>query len=117
MYGTTKAANEAMARCYANAFGGNHSEFDFMKHTTANSVFTGLTETDGPQQFGKDAFDAFQDYWLSRQSIPRLAQPADVADVVGLLCSQNARWITGNKIGANGGSITTPLFYPSSKPQ
>lgn len=105
MYATTKAANEAMARCYANAFGGSKAEFTFMQGTTANSVCIGLTETDGPQQFGEQVFANFQEYWVSRQSLPRLGQPEDVADVVGLLCSKEARWITGSKVSANGGSI------------
>ncbi|KAH0843831.1 hypothetical protein FOPE_08974 [Fonsecaea pedrosoi] len=105
MYATTKAANEAMARCYANAFGGQHPQFAFMAGTTSNSVCTGLTDTAGPRQFGDQAFNVFKDYWVSRQAIPRLAAPEDVADVVGLLCSREARWITGSKVSANGGSI------------
>jgi 3-oxoacyl-[acyl-carrier protein] reductase len=106
MYATTKTANEAMARCYANAFGGKKPEFDFMDGTTANSIFTGLTATSGPQQFGQKVFDEFQDYWIPRQAMPRLGQPEDIADIVGLLCSKEARWITGSKVSANGGSIT-----------
>ena len=105
MYATTKAANEAMARCYANAFGGRTAEYAFMENTTANSVLTGLTETPGPQQFGNKVFDEFKEYWISRQAIPRLGQPEDVAGVVGMLCSHEARWITGSKVSANGGSI------------
>lgn len=94
-----------MARCYANAFGGRNAKFAFMEHTTVNSVLTGLTETPGPQQFGAKVFDDFKDYWVSRQAIPRLGQPDDVASVVGLLCRDEARWITGSKVSANGGSI------------
>ncbi|KIW66541.1 hypothetical protein PV04_05865 [Phialophora macrospora] len=105
MYATTKAANEAMARCYANAFGGRHAEFEFMAGTTANSLLTGLADTPGPQQFGQKAFEEFKDYWIPRQAIPRFASPEDIADVVGLLCSREARWITGSKVSANGGSI------------
>ena len=105
MYATTKSANEAMARCYASAFGGKFAEFEFMAGTTANSVSTGLTETFGSQQFGGKAFEEMKEYWIPRQAIPRLASPEDVADVVGLLCSREARWITGSKVSANGGSI------------
>ena len=94
-----------MVRCYANAFGGRNPDFEFMKGTTANSIFTGLTETDGPQQFGAEVFADFQAYWVSRQSLPRLGKPEDVADVVGLFCSKDARWITGSKVSANGGAM------------
>lgn len=104
-YASTKAANEAMARCYANAFGGKNPRFDFMAGTTANSVLTGLTETGGVQQYGTKVWEELQDFWLSKQTIPRLGQPDDIADVVGFLCSKGGRWITGSKVSANGGSI------------
>ncbi|KAM0550297.1 hypothetical protein ACHAPJ_008967 [Fusarium lateritium] len=105
IYASTKAANEAMARSYANAFGGKNAAFDFMSGTTANSVLTGLTETGGVQQYGPKVWQELQDFWLGKQSVPRLGQPEDVADVVGFLCSREGRWITGSKISANGGSI------------
>ena len=105
IYAATKAANVAMTRCYAKAFGGRSPEFDFMADTTANSVLTGLTETGGVQQYGPEEWERLQEFWVGKQLIPRLGQPDDVADVVGLLCSKEARWITGSKISANGGSV------------
>jgi len=33
----------------------------------------------------------------------RLGQPADIADVVSFLCSEEARWMTANNLLANGG--------------
>lgn len=105
IYASTKAANEAMARCYANAFGGRNPSFEFMAGTTANSVLTGLTETGGVQQYGPDEWERLQAFWLSKQTIPRLGQPDDVADVVGFLCSRDGRWITASKVNANGGSV------------
>ncbi|EEU39288.1 uncharacterized protein NECHADRAFT_94717 [Fusarium vanettenii 77-13-4] len=105
IYASTKAANEAMARTYANAFGGKNAAFDFMAGTTANSVLTGLTETGGAQQYGQQVWQELQDFWVGKQVIPRLGKPEDVADVVGFLCSREGRWVTGSKISANGGSI------------
>lgn len=105
LYACTKSAAEALCRSYAHAFGGSRPHFSFMAHTTANSVFTGLTDTSGPQQFGDEAFEAFQEYWIPRQAVPRLGSPEDVADVVGLLCAREARWITGSKVSACGGSV------------
>ncbi|KAL2432704.1 hypothetical protein ABEF95_014707 [Exophiala dermatitidis] len=105
IYASTKAANEAMTRCYANAFGGKNSAFEFMAGTTANSVLTGLTETGGVQQYGPKVWEELQDFWVGKQTIPRLGQPDDVADVVGFLCSRDGRWITGSKVSANGGSV------------
>ncbi|KAJ3549625.1 hypothetical protein NM208_g414 [Fusarium decemcellulare] len=60
VYASTKAANEAMVRCYANAFGGKNASFDFMAGTTANSVLTGLTETGGVQQYGQQVWEDLQ---------------------------------------------------------
>ncbi|RSL96735.1 hypothetical protein CDV31_013339 [Fusarium ambrosium] len=105
IYASTKAANEAMARSYANAFGGKDAAFDFMAGTTANSVLTGLTETGGVQQYGQQVWQELQEFWVGKQVIPRLGKPDDVADVVGFLCSREGRWVTGSKISANGGSI------------
>lgn len=105
IYASTKAANEAMARSYSKAFGGNNAEFDFMAGTTANSVLTGLTETGGVQKYGPEVWEELQQFWVSKQCIPRLGKPEDVAEVVGFLCSKAGRWVTGSKVSANGGSI------------
>lgn len=94
-----------MARTYANAFGGRDDRFAFMSGTTVNSVMTGLTETSGIHAFGQEVYEALRKEWVPTQCIPRLAQPDDIADVVGLLCSGQARWITGSKVSANGGCI------------
>lgn len=43
---------------------------------------------------------------LAAQSpLNRVAQPADIADVVAFLASDDARWITGQWIDASGGSM------------
>jgi NAD(P)-dependent dehydrogenase (short-subunit alcohol dehydrogenase family) len=41
---------------------------------------------------------------LTMQSLKRIGQPADVADVVAFLASDGARWITGASIPVDGGS-------------
>jgi 3-oxoacyl-[acyl-carrier protein] reductase len=33
-----------------------------------------------------------------------LGQPEDIADVVAMLCSEDAHWITGQNIRVNGGT-------------
>jgi NAD(P)-dependent dehydrogenase (short-subunit alcohol dehydrogenase family) len=38
------------------------------------------------------------------QALKRIGQPADVASVIAFLASENARWITGDTIHADGGS-------------
>jgi len=39
----------------------------------------------------------------------RIAQPADIADAVAFLASDDARWITGDTLDASGGSYLGPL--------
>lgn len=76
-----------------------------MAGTTANAVTVGLTETDAVVDCGPEAVKSFQDEFFPTQSIPRFGQPDDVADVVGLLCGPDARWITGCVVSASGGGI------------
>jgi 3-oxoacyl-[acyl-carrier protein] reductase len=38
------------------------------------------------------------------QALKRLAQPAEIGDVVAFLASNDARWITGDTIRVDGGS-------------
>jgi 3-oxoacyl-[acyl-carrier protein] reductase len=48
---------------------------------------------------------------LSRETAPgitplgRLGQPRDIADVIAFLVSEDARWVTGQIIGVNGGIV------------
>jgi len=67
---------------------------------TVNSVLPGPTETDGfsvtPPEKQKAA----------AQSSPfnRLGHPSDIADIVAFLVREEARWLTGQHILANGGA-------------
>ena len=80
-------------------------QFAFMAGTTANSVTVGLTETESVMQCPPDALEGFKQEFIPLQSIARMGQPEDIADVVGLLCSRDARWITGSVVSASGGGI------------
>jgi 3-oxoacyl-[acyl-carrier protein] reductase len=76
-----------------------------MAGTTANAVTVGLTQTDAIMQCPPEVVESFKQEFITLQSIPKFGQPEDVADVVGLLCSRDARWITGCVISASGGGI------------
>ncbi|CAJ0546696.1 Ff.00g013230.m01.CDS01 [Fusarium sp. VM40] len=105
MYAAGKSAGESLCRTWAQAFGGKDEKYSFMAGTTANAVTVGLTETDAVMDCGPEAVKSFQDEFFPTQSIPRFGQPDDVADVVGLLCGNDGRWITGSVISASGGGI------------
>jgi len=76
-----------------------------MAGTTANAVTVGLTQTDSVLQCPTDVLEGFKQEFMPLQSIPKFGNPEDVADVVGLLCSRDARWITGSVVSASGGGI------------
>lgn len=74
-----------------------------MAGTTANAVQVGLTQTTALSRASPEDVIKYKEAYVPQQSLPRLAEPDDVADVVGFLCSKQARWITGSVIPANGG--------------
>lgn len=76
-----------------------------MAGTTANSVSVGLTQTDSVMKCPPATLQKFKQEFIPLQSIPRFGQPSEVADVVGMLCGRDARWITGSVISASGGGI------------
>ena len=81
------------------------TQFAFMAETTANAVTVGLTQTDSVMKCPPDVLEVFKQEFITLQSVPKFGQPEDVADVVSLLCSRDARWITGSVISASGGGV------------
>ena len=78
-----------------------------MTGTTANAVMAGITRTDAlyNNNLPAELIESFENEFVPSQSIPRIALPEDVADVVGLLCREESRWITGSVVGADGGGM------------
>ncbi|MEU6188543.1 glucose 1-dehydrogenase [Nocardia sp. NPDC047038] len=94
VYGASKAAVEQLVRVLARELG--------PRGITANSVLPGAVRTDALAASG--AIGANQQIL---QSIPlgRVGEPDDIADVVGFLTSEEARWITGASVPAGGGAF------------
>lgn len=67
---------------------------------TVNAVAPGLTASEGV--LGGPHAEAF-DFVVSLQAIPRRAVPADIAPAVAFLASEEAAWVTGAMIVADGG--------------
>ncbi|TVY83181.1 3-oxoacyl-[acyl-carrier-protein] reductase FabG [Lachnellula suecica] len=105
MYAAGKSAGESLCRTWAQAFGGREEKFAFMAGTTANAVSVGLTHTDWVMKCPPETLATFKDEFLPLQSLPRLGQPEEVADVVGILVSRDARWISGTVVSASGGGL------------
>jgi NAD(P)-dependent dehydrogenase (short-subunit alcohol dehydrogenase family) len=91
MYCVRESAGERPVRCWAEAFRGKDSDFEFMSGTIANPVMVGLTRTKAISRHGQEFLEKIVEEILPMQAIPRIADPEDVAYVVGLLCSQEAR--------------------------
>lgn len=69
---------------------------------TVNTVSPGFVATDMNAKLRTTPEDAAN---LARMSVfERIGEPSDVADIVAFLASPDARWITGQRIDASGGS-------------
>ncbi|MGQ4617399.1 SDR family oxidoreductase [Nocardia sp. R7R-8] len=93
-YGASKAAVEQLVRVLARELG--------PRGITVNSVLPGAVRTDALTASGMAAANQ-----QIAQSIPlgRMGEPGDIADVVGFLVSEQARWITGASVPAGGGAF------------
>jgi len=92
VYAASKSAVEAFTRCWAAELG--------PRGITVNTVSPGMTETDLLMEVTPQA--ALQNM-IAQTPLGRLGQPADIADVVAYLCSDDARWLTAQNLLANGG--------------
>lgn len=90
-YAGSKAAIEQFTRALSKALG--------PRNVTVNAVLPGVTLTDMTP-----ASPEFRARGAANTSFGRLGTPEDIADVVGFLASHDGRWITGQRIGAHGGS-------------
>jgi 3-oxoacyl-[acyl-carrier protein] reductase len=93
-YVATKGAVEQISRVLAKELGS--------RGITVNVVSPGPTDT---ELFGQGKTDQDKQRFAQMAALGRLGQPKDIADVVALLVSDDARWITGQNIRANGGMI------------
>jgi NAD(P)-dependent dehydrogenase (short-subunit alcohol dehydrogenase family) len=95
--GTNKAALEAMCRYFAVALA--------PRGITVNTVCAGITDDSIVNRLPQEAQDAMLS-WLRSGWSPRgrPTTPADVAGAVAALCTEDAAWITGQTIVADGGA-------------
>ncbi|MEU0539396.1 SDR family oxidoreductase [Nocardia sp. NPDC005978] len=94
-YTMTKAAIDALTGTLAKQLGA--------RGITVNAVAPGAVDTDmnaswlrTPEGHAATA---------ARSPLNRVAQPAEIADIVGFLASHDARWVTGQWIDATGGAL------------
>ena len=92
LYAGSKGAMEAITRAFAADLGPHG--------VTVNAVAPGATATD---KFNTAVPDGVKQRTIESTALGRLGTPEDIADVVAFLLSDDARWITGQVIDANGG--------------
>jgi NAD(P)-dependent dehydrogenase (short-subunit alcohol dehydrogenase family) len=95
--GSAKAAMESLVRYFAVALA--------KRNITVNAISPGWTE-DSVLNTLPDQIQELIRNWHTRGWTPmgRLGTPEDVGNVVRLLCSEDAGWITGQVIYADGGA-------------
>lgn len=94
-YSTAKAGVIALTRCMAEALG---------PAVRVNCVSPGLTETEmvhvlSDEQIGRIAAET---------PLGRIAQPAEIADVICFLLSEQSSFMTGQTVSACGGRVMLP---------
>lgn len=88
-----KAGAEAFIRSAAQELG--------ERGITLNTVAPGPTKTD---RIAGQSWTSKVPPWTA---LRRLGEPEDIADIVAFLASDEARWLTGTTLPANGGMITS----------
>lgn len=103
--GSAKAALESLVRYFAVTLA--------PRGITVNSVSPGLTDDSVLNGLPQEVIDTARS-WHAQGWTPmgRLGTPADIGNVVALLCSPDAGWITGQLVFADGGASLVDTLMP-----
>jgi len=95
LYSSTKAALDAFTIALSKELGS--------KNIRINSILPGATETEGATSAGVTAGSDYEKMFIANTPLGRRGQPADIAKAAVFLASDDAAWITGEKISVSGG--------------
>lgn len=95
LYGATKAGIDSLTKSWALELA--------PRKILVNSVAPGFITTEMTEGFFSDP--ATLEMAVKRQPMGKIGTAEEVADVVAFLCSEGARFITGQSINVSGGSI------------
>ncbi len=93
-YACMKSAVETLTKYLAKELGG--------RNIRVNVVAPGAIATDFGGGYTKNN-QQVQEYLKSITAIPRIGQPDDIGGIIAFLCTDDAKWITGQRIEASGG--------------
>lgn len=91
IYSASKSAVDSITRTLSKELGS--------KNIRVNSILPGPTQTDGNQVIGTQ----MEDYIVGQTPLGRIGQPNDISKLAVFLASDDASWITGQKIIVSGG--------------
>ncbi|GAB3017065.1 glucose 1-dehydrogenase [Niabella terrae] len=94
IYSATKAALDAITVSLSKEFSG--------RNIRINSILPGVVETEGSRSAGFIGSEA-ETNLVNKTPLGRTGQPEDIAKVAVFLASDDAGWITGEKISVSGG--------------
>ncbi|KAF5232508.1 hypothetical protein FAUST_8696 [Fusarium austroamericanum] len=86
-YSASKAAVEALTRCWATELGHKYK-------VTVNAVNPGPVDTDMYRAAGETHFARMEEQNKKTPAAPRAGTENDVVEIIGFLCEERSRWIT-----------------------
>jgi len=96
LYSATKGAIDTLTMALAKELG--------PRKIRVNAVAPGHTETEGTRRIGLVGSEQAQQMVSATPLGGRFGQPEDIAPVVVFLASDDAAWLTGERISASGGA-------------
>ncbi len=93
VYGATKAGILAMTKSFARIYAPHN--------ILINAVAPGAVETQMMTMIGAEALNNV----IESAPLKRLADPAEIANVIAFLASDEASWLTGATVDVNGGTL------------
>ncbi|SEI20167.1 glucose 1-dehydrogenase [Rhizobium tibeticum] len=94
VYTGTKGALDSITSVLANELG--------PRKIRVNAILPGIVETEGTHTAGVIGSD-FEHSAVTQTPLGRIGQPDDIAGVAVFLASDDARWLTGERLVASGG--------------
>jgi 3-oxoacyl-[acyl-carrier protein] reductase len=96
IYCAVKAGIDSIAKTLARELG--------PKNIRVNTIAPGMTESEGSTADGRPG-SAMEKYYLDQTPLGRIGMPIDIAKVAVFLASEDAGWITGERITVAGGLL------------
>jgi 3-oxoacyl-[acyl-carrier protein] reductase len=96
IYCAVKAGVDSIAKTLAKELG--------PKNIRVNTIAPGMTESEGSTADGRPG-SAMEKYYLDQTPLGRIGMPLDIAKVAVFLASEDAGWVTGERITVAGGLL------------